>query len=416
MNKENKYTKPYIYKGKKPIKIPKGSTLAKEWAKNDWYINYSFNGKQYRIKDNLNRIKDHKEKLYEAEVLLKSIKNDLENGFDPSNPEDFIAQKLNEQIKLSDAITIYIDELATYTRPKTVGSYKSKLHYFNEAFPNKAVHTFTTDEIQQYIYRKIHSTLPAKLFLNGKSFELKKAIPWTSNTVRSAKGIFRAFFSWCIKNNYYKGENPVSKIEQKRIRSEESAKPRHLPFSKEDITKLMNYLDENDKPTAFFTRIIYSTCMRPSEICKLRLKDIDMENKQIIIPLDITKNTKKTSVDIIDIEPNLFEEFVSLKIDNYPLHYFLTSKSNDNIIGELSIGSNKPYKKLVKALKILQLDNKGYTLYSFKHFSNLQRFNNGWTLAEIMKANRHSSISITEIYLKDLNKVTDISKKEVPKI
>jgi hypothetical protein len=46
----------------------------------------------------------------------------------------------------------------------------------------------------------------------------------------------------------------------------------------------------------------------------------------------------------------------------------------------------------------------------------LQRFQAGWTVAEIMKANRHSSITMTEIYLRDLNKITDISKKEVPKI
>jgi integrase len=415
MKKENKHTKPYIFKGKKPIKIPKGSSLEKEWAKNTWYINYTFNGKQYRIKDNLNRIKDYKEKLYEAEVLLKSIKDDLDNGFDPSNPEAFLVQKLNEEIKLTDAIIRYIEELTTYARPKTVGSYKSKLHYFSEAFPNKTVHSFTTNKIQQYIYLKIHSTQPAKLLLNGKSFELKKAIPWTPNTVRSAKGIFRAFFQWCIRNNYYKGENPVSKIEQKRIRSEVAAKPRHLPFSQEDIKLLMNYLDENDKSTAFFARLIYSTCMRPGELCKLRLKDIDIKNQHIIIPLDITKNTKKNSVDVIDIEPNIFDELLKLNIEDYPPNFFLTSNS-DNIIGEVSIGNNKPYKQFKKALIKLNLNEKGYTLYSFKHYSNLQRFNSGWRLAEIMKANRHNSISMTETYLKNINKVTDISKKEVPKI
>lgn len=415
MDKDKKHTVPKLVKGKKPTYIPKGSTLAKEWAKNIWYVNYTFNGKQYRIKEGINRIKDPIKKAYEADVLLQSIKNDLEKGFDPENPEAFIEKIINENITLSDAISKYIEELETYTRPKTVSSYKSKLHYFNESFPNKSVKNIKSSEIEKYIYNKIHSTKPAQLYLNGKRFELKNSIPWTPNTVRSAKGIFQAFFQWCIKNNYYIGENPVSKIEQKKIRSEVTVKPRHVPFTKDDIKLLMNYLDENDKPTAFFTRLIYSTCMRPGEISKLRLKDIDMKNKQIIIPLDITKNTKKTSVDIIDIEPNLYEELVSLNLENYPQNFFLTSKSND-IIGEVSIGSNKPYKNLVKALKILQLNNKGYTLYSFKHFSNLQRFNNGWSLAEIMKANRHSSISMTETYLKNINKVTDISKKKVPKI
>jgi integrase len=415
MDSINKYTIPTIVKGKKPTKIPAGSTLAQEWAKNNWYINYSFNGKQYRVKGNLNRIKDHKEKMYEAEVLLQSIKNDLKNGYDPSNPDVFLDQIINENISLSNAIKQYIEELSTYARPKTIGSYNSKLYYFNEAYPNKQVKNITTQDIEKYIYKKIHTKELAKVVLKGKSYDLKKTIQWTPNTVRSAKGVFRAFFAWCIKNNYYQGENPVSKIESKRIRSEVAPKARHLPFSEQDLLLVMDYLDNNDKATAFFARFIYSTCMRPGEISKLKLKDIDLENKRIIIPMDITKNTKKGEMDIIHIENNLYEKLVSMGLEKYPSHYYITSKS-ESIIGEVSIGSNKPYKQFKKALSKLHIDDKGYTLYSFKHFSNLKRLHAGWTVAEIMKANRHSSITMTETYLKNINKVTDISRKDVPRI
>ena len=411
----NKYTIPSLVKGKKPTNIPNGSTLSKEWAKNNWYINYSFNGKQYRIKGDLNRIKDHKEKIYRAEVLLQSIKNDLKNGYDPSNPNLFLDQIISENISLSDAIKLYIEELSTYARPKTIGSYNSKLYYLSEAYPNKQVKNITTQDIQQYIYKRIHSKEFARVLLKGKSYDLKKTIQWTPNTVRSAKGVFRAFLGWCIKNNYYQGENPVSKIEQKRIRSEVAPKARHLLFSSQDLLLVMDYLDKNDKATAFFARFIYSTCMRPGEISKLRLRDIDLENKRIIIPLNITKNTKKSETDIIHIEDNLYEVLVKMNLEKYPSDFFLTSTS-ESIIGEVSIGSNKPYKQFVKALKKLNIDKKGYTLYSFKHYSNLQRLNLSWSVAEIMKANRHSSITMTETYLKDINKVTDISNKSVPKI
>jgi integrase len=415
MNELNKHTVPRLVKGKKPIKIPKGSNLEKEWAKNIWYVNYTFNGKQYRIKGDINRIKDYRDKSYAAEVLLQSIKDDLKNGFNPSSPEAFIAQIANENISLTDAIVKYIEELETYARRKTISSYKSKLHYLNEAFPEKLVKSFTSTEIEKYIHGKIHSNKPAKLFINGNSIELKKSIQWTSHTVRSAKGVFRAFFQWCIKNSYYHGSNPVSKIEAKKIRSEVAPKPRHIPFTKEDISVLMAYLDKHDKPTAFFARFINSTCLRPGEICKLRLKDIDLAKKLITVPLDTTKNTKKTSVDIIDIESNLCREIIKLKVEEYPSDYFLTSTS-DSIIGPVSLGSNIPYKRFTKALKALRLDEKGYTLYSFKHYSNIQRFHSGWNVAEIMKANRHSSISMTERYLKYINNETDISKKEVPSI
>lgn len=415
MDELNKYTFPRLVKGKKPIKIPKGSNLEKEWVKTIWYVNYTFNGKQYRIKGDINRIKDYREKSHQAEVLLQSIKDDLKNGYNPSNPEAFVAQMVNEDISLEDLVKIYLEDLKIHTRPKTVGSYKSKLHYLIEAFPKKLVKSFTSTDIEKYLYGKISSVKPAKLFLNGKSFELKKSMPWTANTVRSAKGIFHAFFQWCIEKKYYKGKNPVGGVGIKRIRSEVASKPRHTPFATEDISKVMSYLDEHDKPIAFFARFIYYSCLRPGEICKLKLKDIDLTRKRITVPLNVTKNTKKSTPDIIDIESSLFNEIEKLKVEKYPYDCFLTSKS-DTIIGPVSMGSNTPYKRFIKALGVLGLLGKGYTLYSFKHYSNIIRVQNGWNLAEIMKVNRHSTVTNTEKYLKDLSRYTDISKKEVPSI
>jgi integrase len=415
MDAVSKYTEPRLVKGKKPKNIPKGSNLEKEWVKNIWYINFSFNGKQYRIKGDINRIKDHKEKAYQAEVLLQSIKNDLKGGWDPGNPEAFLAKFLEDNIALPDAVDKYIAELKTYARPKTVQSYHSKLRYLIEEYPDKLIKNITKKDITNYIHGKIHKPKPARIFMNNKTIELDKVIPWTAHTVRSAKGVFRAFFQWCIDNNYYAGDNPSAKIELKKIRTEIAAKPRHIPFTKEDIEKVMSYLDKNDKPTAFFARVIYSTCIRPGELGKLKIKDIDLNKNQIVVPLTATKNTKRSTSEVIDIEPNLLSYIDSLHLDRFPKEYYLVSNT-DTIIGEKPMGANRAYKKFIKALDALKLRDKGYTLYSLKHFSNLQRFNSGWSLLEIMTANRHSSISMTENYLKHINRDTDISKKEVPAI
>ena len=305
--------------------------------------------------------------------------------------------------------------MKTYARPKTIGSYGSKLRYFNDSFKSKPVKSFNSADIEKYIHGKIHSVKPARLFQNNKSIELGDAKPWTPNTVRSAKGVFRAFFQWCIKNNFYARDNPVSKVEMKKIRSEVEVKPRHIPFNKIDIDVLMRYLDDHDKPIAFFARFIYFTCLLPAEISQLQVKNIDFQKHHIIVPLSVTKNTKKTSVDRIDIDKNLQSELKKLKVQDYPKDFYLTTDS-DTIIGPKPIGANVAYKRFVKALIAVNLSGKGYTLYSFKHFSNIQRFHNGWSLAEIMKANRHRSIAMTENYLKHINRDTDISDKEVPSI
>ena len=408
------YTTPKLAKGKKPVNIPKGSTLKKEWSKNVWYVNYSFNGKQYRKKEGLNRKKDADEKEQDAKVLLQSIINDLANGFNPEDPEQYIEQLTKKTILLSGAVDNYIADITKHLRAKTVQSYQSKLRYLVEAFPNKEVRNITNKDIEKYIYNKIHSTEPAKIQMGRKTITLNHAINWTPETVKNAKRIFTTFFNWCIEETYVT-KNPVKDVNDKKIRSEVVAKDRHIPFTNEDNKTLMNYLDSNDKFTAFFCRMIYCTCLRPSEITHLKIKDINMREKKIVVPLTAMKNTKKKDVDIIDVEPNLFEVLDQLSLNDQPKDYYITS--NDlTIVGEQKIRPDKPYKRLVKALKKLNLQGKGYNLYSFKHYSNIQRLNGGWTLAEIMKANRHSSIAMTDKYLKNISRQTDLSNKEVPKI
>ena len=409
-----KYTTPKLVTGKKPAKIAKNSTAEKEIAKNVWYVNYSYNGKQFRIKDNLNRIKDPKQKAYQAAVLLQSIKDDLDKGFDPTNPTAFLELLGTQTISLDDAVKKYLTEITGYLRPKSISSYQSKLRYLAQALPNKQLKETTSKDLENYIHSKIRSNQTAKMFVNNKIIDLDKVVKWTPKTVKSAKGVFRAFFNWCIDKEYIQ-TNPAIKIDKKKIRSEVQAPERNIPYTKGDMKTLMDYLDTYEEPTAFFARIIYSTCLRPREISELRVKDVDLINQQITVPLSVMKNTKTSKVDLIDIEPTLFQRIALLDYSQYPKEYFLAS--TDGIKpGEKSIGVNRPYKRLTIALKKLQLDGKGYTLYSFKHYSNIERLNNGWTLAEIMKANRHSSISMTERYLKDISKQTDISKKPVPAI
>lgn len=412
----NNYTTPKLVKGKENTPIPKGSNKSIEQAKNVWYIEYRFNGKQIRISpNNLNRIKDPKEKQYKADIELQTIKQQLLDGYNPLNPNEYIEKILIENISLNDALTKYLEYFTKFNnRESSIGTYTSKLKYLNEFYPNKQLKKLTTKDIENYIHYKIHSKDKAVVELNGKKYECKNARPWTANTVKSARRIFSAFLNWCVKEDYI-SINPASKLDAKKIRSEVEPKDTNVPFNQFDLNRLTTYLTENDSYLAFFTQFMFSTLLRPKELSNLKLKDIELISKTIRVPLDVTKNTKKTEIQIIDIEDNLYNELLKLNLDQYPKDYYLTGDLI-KIVGSESIGNNRPYKRCVTALKKLNLNGKGYTLYSFKHTSNIMRLNNGWTLAEIMKANRHSSIAMTEKYLKKINRITDISKKAIPKI
>lgn len=391
-----KYTTPKIYRGKTITSVPKGSSKKKEETKNDWYINYSYEGKQVRVKGDLNRIKDDKEKELEAEILLLSIKQDLANGFNPFKKHKWIETLKKDRTLLSEAIILFKEyNIEHNSRKKTIGTYLSKVKALSSFYPSKLLAEVTTKDLQNFIQTKI------------------KDSTYSQGSVKNAKTIFSLFFNTCIKLELIK-INPMTGFD-KKIKSQKETKEQHVPFNEKDLKDILEYLDINDKYGAFFCRMIYYTCLRPSEIKGLKIANINLINNNITVPASVKKVTKNNKDEIISIDPSFKIHLENLKLDEYPIHFYLTGSST-NIVGENRVGINTPYNKLATALKKLNLKNKGYDLYSFKHTSNVKKYLNGWSLAEIMKANRHTSLQMTEVYLRNLTDFIDIKSKVIPPI
>ena len=392
----SKYTTPTLYKGKAITSVPKGSTKLKEQAKNTWYINYTYEGKQFRIKDNLNRIKDPIEKERQANILLESIKQDLANGYNPNDETQWLEKLITDTTSLSKAIILFKEyHVKHQSRTKTIGTYMSKLNALSSLYPNILLSDITTKNLQNFIQSKIDDGT------------------YSQGSVKSAKRIFSTFFNVCIKLELLK-TNPMQGFDD-IIRSRKKTEDKHIPFSDEDLKTILAYLDLNDKYAAFFCRMIYYTCLRPNEIRGLKIENIDLYKNTITILPTVKKVTTNNEKEIIEINEGFLPFLEQLNLSQYPKHFYLTGSST-NIVGEERVGENTPYNKLVSAMKKLELNNKGYDLYSFKHTSNIKKYMSGWTLAEIMKANRHSSISTTEIYLKKLGQFVDIKTRVIPSI
>lgn len=392
----SKYTPPTVHTGKAVTVVPKGSSKLKELAKNIWYVNYTYEGKQIRVKGGLNRIKDATEKQFQARVLLESIKQDLANGYNPNDETKWIADRIKQTYSLSQAIILFKDyHIKHHSRPKTIGTYLSKLNALSSFYPNILISEITTKTLQSFIQSKIDDET------------------YSQASVKSAKRIFSTFFNVCIQLDLIT-VNPFAGFDAK-IKSYKATKEQHAPFSDKDLITIMAFLDKNDKYCAFFCRMIYYTCLRPSEIRGLKIENIDLIKQTITIPPSIKKVTTNNEKEVIEINQSFRSYIEELKINDYPPQYYLAGSSY-NIIGENKVGENTPYNKLILALKKLQLNDKGYDLYSFKHTSNIKKYRNGWTLAEIMKANRHTSITTTEIYLRKLGEFVNTSVKEIPDI
>ncbi|RWY47849.1 tyrosine-type recombinase/integrase [Mucilaginibacter gilvus] len=407
-----KYTTPVIKKGKEVTFIPKGSSKLAQAALNVWYIEYYYNGKQVRVKGGLNyHNDDHIRKQYEADVLLQSIKDDLVHGFDPANPKAFVEQERKALMTLADGISLFKDyHVKHQSRSKTVGTYMSKLNALSNYIPGALLKDITTETLENFVQSKISDGT------------------YAHNSVKSAKRIFGTFFTVMIKLGY-STSNPKDGFD-KKIKSTKEVADKHTPYTDVDLKRVFNYLDLNDKYAAFFCRTIYYTCIRPGEIRGLRVGDINLTNGTITIRASVKKTTTDNKNQIVDIDRNFLKELEKLNLNQYPKDYYLTG-STLNIVGETPVGVNTPYEKLITALKNIdkqdlidnptiknedRITNKGYNLYSFKSTSNIKKYNSGWTLSQIMKANRHGSISMTEIYLKKLGTFTDTKHLEVPAI
>lgn len=390
------YTIPKLNKGKAPFSIPKGSSKLKEVAKNDWYVSFTYEGKQYKIKDNLNRIKDAHEKELAGEILLESLKRDLKNGYNPLKPLQWTEQLRKEKTTLESAIKQFEEYHKIHnSRKKTIQTYLSKVNALSKYLPDVLVSEINTKNLENFVRSKISDGT------------------YSQDSVKSAKRIFSTFFNVCIKLNLLQ-INPMNGFDSK-IRSNKVTKDRHIPFSDADLKTIFVYLDANDKYSAFFCRMIYYTCLRPSEIRGLKVENINIKNNRITIPASVKKVNINNENDYLDINLSFAPILKELNLEQYPKDYYLTG-SSINIVGEKKIGENTPYNKLISALRKLGLNEKGYDLYSFKHTSNIKKYIDGWTLSQIMKANRHTNISTTEIYLKKLGQFVDIKDKAIPVI
>lgn len=368
-----KYTIPTILQGKK--------RKTKQMQANEkWYVEFYYNNKRFRKSKGFNRLKDYNEKLRAFSDLRIEYEQLLISGK---------FQMVENNITVPPVITCAVDSFIQYqkdkgNRLKTIQSYSSKLKYLKIKYG-------------QHLVTEIYSFDVEILLLDlGKN--------WSPKTFNNAKAIFYNFFEYCIFNRFVQ-ENPVKGIRSRYVPKTK----RNRVFNDRDFSLIMDEV-KSDRMLELFIKSIYYTCIRPRELMQLQIKNIDFRKNLIFIPANISKNKRDGYVSICENYRYELRNFIGME----PTFFLF---SNDcNIFGETPFNVNRPYKRFVKILERLNLKNKGYTLYSFKHYSNVKKYLSGWSLAEIMKANRHSSIEQTETYLKDLTEFVDIQHKNIPKI
>jgi integrase len=165
-------------------------------------------------------------------------------------------------------------------------------------------------------------------------------------------------------------------------------------FTPEMQKKIKTELTEKDNELWLACLLQYYCFIRPNELRQIRIENINFETKKFQIKAASAKNSKVEYIPICDA---LLLHLLPYK--NLQRNWFLFSV--DGCPGEKMYGRDHLSNRHKKFTNWLQFE-KGYTFYSWKNTGAVELIKNGTHMKVISMLMRHSSIEITDEYLKSL--------------
>ena len=277
------------------------------------------------------------------------------------------------------------------------------LNVRQKAFDNKAI-TASRNKMDKIIMMHFRDYLTKERLLNLRattitSVHVKEFLDYKAhernwgkvsyNTYRVDLG---TFFNYLVDLTIIK-TNPVNKAPKKTTKFDSS---RFKIFEADELKQVAELL-ANDKCFSglhIASKILFKYNIRPIEIIRLQVQDIDWDKKILNLPPSKTKNGNEANFLIDDEVLDLINEF----IDGVPPEYYIFCQRNkpsptqtfDDYFGQRWRAFRRKY-DLPSHLK----------LYALKHTSNYYDLERGVSYEEIRQRNRHANLQVTTLYVRE---------------
>lgn len=336
-----------------------------------FYAIHPENGKLERKRIYINGYKNKQTQERHLKRLVNLINNKLENGWNP-----FIDDSENKKkyIKIEEALDFVLTYKLRFIKQRSIPQYKQRIRKLKEWLKNynkldAYIFEFTDDMAINYM---------DNLLLN------EKIKPRTYNNYLID---YRTFFNLLAKHKYL-NHNPFRAID--KLPETEAEK---RPFTKEEQKKYVNYVKENDYNMYIMSMLIYYTAIRPAEVCRLKISDININGEFIRVPAGSAKSKKARVVPLSAQMANELKNFIS----NYPSGYFVCS---DNF----KPGSTKIWPTRL-AERFREIANElGFPqevkFYGLKDTAAERLINAGFNIKDIRDLFGHENIATTDAYMK----------------
>lgn len=322
------FTEPYIYPDLEKVKDKKGNPInSNGQIIKKWCIRYKITfangevdhrkeyGKSYLKVHNgkpLNRITDLQKKIFEANVLLGLVKDDLSKGIDPEKRDEEVRKATLKAIEDAKRFKYrYVFDLwfasKNYVNPipsKVISAKNLKAFHLNQFLPyleskcvDGDIRLVTDDLINDFIKTNYDSSL------------------WSAFTASQRVGWLSGVFTFAYKKKLI-STNPIEFVEKivedKVIINKEGVatlkvrkQNRYNKFSGDELKRIFDYVHDTKDEAIFKT--LHFAFIRFSEIFRLKISHLDLDNSQFVIPSHIAKGQRDGETAYVPIFPELKE-------------------------------------------------------------------------------------------------------------
>jgi len=371
-------------------------------TKKNWYVIYYYlvpgttdQWQRFRETFNMNRrYKDPGDRYTFGKRVEKFINGLLDKGYNPFERAAETAAKKAAAQKLTivEQLKKIIDELkegATKSVTNTLTEQQNRLvKYINEkGLTEGHMHNFSGDDAKDY--RKY----------------VDKDLKCAPKTINQAVTYGKRFWTYAIEEKNWCSENPFNGIKpmRKNAKKKNKRQIRFEPLTSVEVETIFNYLAANrERDYMRFIAMILYQWVRPVEISRIKVGDIDLKNGLIHFASDDTKNQEKGMVQIVEPMRVLLEE---MKLHTYAPNLYLFSGDGKGYKPGLHQldrrRSSDKWLAIVKGILKIQKDQ-----YGLKHTGNIDYLLKHKEKADLtwqQHQNRHKTRTETENYCRDLN-------------
>jgi integrase len=411
------YSDPKIYTG--GVDISTWSRLAiderKKALTKDWFVYFSFRNpatgkleKQSFIKAGANRLKTKRERYGFLQTMQQALLELLQYGFNPYQDNsaleesmfsleksavkiELVPKKESQPIvELENDITITIEEAFK----KGLELKEQMMNTDSFVRYRSRINRFIKWMQAHKIYKKPITTITKKLVMDYLNEELIRTSARSRNNTRTdISSLFQV-----LEDNEIVKDNFVKKISVLK-----STPTRNKTYTPKQEKLIYEYLEKQDPHLLLFIKFITFGFLRPIEVCRLKVEDIDVEDQKLYV------KAKNQPVKIKRIPEILIDLLPKVSKMN-PKHSLF---SKDVIGAEWEIGTTdkrsfftKKFKKVKEHLGL----GMEYGLYSFRHTSitNLYRefresVSQHEAKSKLLPITGHATMKALEKYLRDID-------------